>query len=213
MAWITRFSTAVAFLSVGVLFSPEAFGSNSDGSISPLLSTSIKLAHLLCFATAWGVSLWVIFIGGTIMFKHLPRHQFGNLQSKMFPAYFSLVGVCCAIAAAAFGYTHPWKSATTAEKYQLGFLVSAFSFSLINLFVFTPMTLEMMKLRHQVEREQNIGDEVGGSKNEEAAKTNPRLAAVNKRFGMIHGLSSLANLMSFGCVAMHSWYLAGKLNL
>ncbi|KAK8650658.1 hypothetical protein V6N13_140286 [Hibiscus sabdariffa] len=213
MAWITRFSTAVAFLAVGVLFSPETFGSKSEGSISPILSISIKLAHLLCFATAWGVSLWVTFIGGIIMFKHLPRHQFGNLQSKMFPAYFSLVGVCCAIAAAAFGYIHPWKSATTAEKYQLGFLVSAFAFSLINLFVFTPMTIEMMKLRHQVEREEKIGDEVGGSKNQEAAKTNPRLAAMNKRFGMIHGLSSLSNLMSFGGLAMHSWYLAGKLNL
>ncbi|GMI85823.1 hypothetical protein like AT3G62580 [Hibiscus trionum] len=213
MAWINRFSTAVAFLAVGVLFSPETFGSKSEGSISPILSSSIKLAHLLCFATAWGVSLWVTFIGGIIMFKHLPRHQFGNLQSKMFPAYFSLVGVCCAIAAAAFGYKHPWKSATTAEKYQLGFLVSAFAFSLINLFVFTPMTIEMMKLRHKVEREQNIGDEVGGSKNQEAAKANPRLAAMNKRFGMIHGLSSLSNLMSFGGLAMHSWYLAGKLNL
>ncbi|KAK8521867.1 hypothetical protein V6N13_021945 [Hibiscus sabdariffa] len=213
MAWITRFSTAVAFLAVGVLFSPETFGSKSEGSISPILSISIKLAHLLCFATAWGVSLWVTFIGGIVMFKHLPRHQFGNLQSKMFPAYFSLVGVCCAVAAAAFGYVHPWKSATTAEKYQLGFLVSAFAFSLINLFVFTPMTIEMMKLRHQVEREEKIGDEVGGSKNQEAAKTNPRLAAMNKRFGMIHGLSSLSNLMTFGGLAMHSWYLAGKLNL
>ncbi|KAL4340551.1 hypothetical protein GQ457_08G021710 [Hibiscus cannabinus] len=213
MAWITRFSTAVAFLAVGVLFSPETFGSKSEGSISPFLSISIKLAHLLCFATAWGVSLWVTFIGGIVMFKHLPRHQFGNLQSKMFPAYFSLVGVCCAVAAAAFGYVHPWKSATTAEKYQLGFLVSAFAFSLINLFVFTPMTIEMMKLRQQVEREEKIGDEVGGSKNQEAAKTNPRLAAMNKRFGMIHGLSSLSNLMTFGGLAMHSWYLSGKLNL
>ncbi|MBA0769525.1 hypothetical protein Gotri_018249 [Gossypium trilobum] len=128
----------------------------------------------------------------------------------MFPAYFSMVGVCCAISVAAFGYLHPWNSATMPEKYQLGFLVSAFAFNLSNLFVFTPMTIEMMKQRHKVEREANIGDEIGWSKNQEAAKTNPKLAAMNKKFGMIHGLSSLANIMSFGSLAMHSWFLAGS---
>ncbi|OMO63968.1 hypothetical protein CCACVL1_22147 [Corchorus capsularis] len=211
MAWITRFLTAVAFLAVGVILSPETFG--SDGPNSPKLSTFIKLAHLLSFSTAWGAALWVTFIGGIIMFKNLPRHQFGNLQSKMFPAYFSMVGVCCAIAVAAFGYLHPWKSATTAEKYQLGFLVSGFAFNLTNLFVFTPMTIEMMKQRHKVEREQNIGDEIGWTKNQEVAKKNPKLAAMNKKFGMIHGLSSLANILAFGSLALHSWYLAAKLNL
>lgn len=73
--------------------------------------------------------------------------------------------------------------------------------------------VQMMKQRHKVEREQNIGDEIGWSKNVEVAKVNPKLAAMNKKFGMIHGLSSLANIMSFGSLAMHSWYLAGKINL
>ncbi|GAB4841753.1 hypothetical protein Ancab_022475 [Ancistrocladus abbreviatus] len=208
MAWLTRFLVAVAFLAIGVIFSPETFGSKWAK-----LSTFLKLAHLLCFATAFGAALWVTFIGGIIMFKNLPRHQFGNLQSKMFPAYFTLVGVCCAVSVAAFGYLHPWKSSSPAEKYQLGFLAFSFLFSLTNLFIFTPMTIQLMKQRHKVEREQNIGEEVGGSKNREVAKVNPELAAMNKKFGMIHGLSSLANISSFGCLAMHSWYLAGKMNL
>lgn len=71
----------------------------------------------------------------------------------------------------------------------------------------------MMKQRHKVERENKIGDEVGWSKNVEVAKKNPKLAAMNKKFGMIHGLSSLANILSFGSLAIHSWYLAGKLDL
>ncbi|XP_047316641.1 transmembrane protein 205 [Impatiens glandulifera] len=213
MAWLTRFVTAVTFLSIGVVFSPETFGSNSDGQQSPKLSVLIKLAHLLCFSTAWGAALWVTFIGGIIMFKNLPRHQFGNLQSKMFPAYFSMVGVCCAVSVASFGYLHPWKSSSVSERYQLSFLVSAFAFNLSNLLIFTPMTIGMMKERHKIERDENIGEEIGWSKNREAAKANPKLAAMNKKFGMIHGLSSLANIFSFGSLAMHSWYLAGKLNL
>ncbi|KAM0998579.1 hypothetical protein ACFX2I_008296 [Malus domestica] len=213
MAWLTRFLAAVAFLAIGVIFSPETFGSKSDGLKSPTLSTYLKLAHLLCFSTAFGAALWVTFIGGIIMFKNLPRHQFGNLQSKMFPAYFTMVGICLAVSAGSFGYLHPWSSSSVTDKYQLGFLLSSFAFNLTNLFVFTPMTMEMMKQRHKVEREQNIGEEVGGSKNVQVAKVNPKLAAMNKKFGMIHGLSSLANILAFGSLAMHSWYLAGKLDL
>ncbi|KAL2934808.1 hypothetical protein RDABS01_017927 [Bienertia sinuspersici] len=211
MGWLSRFVVALLFLAIGIIFSPETFKSSNSDSSS--LSTILKLSHLLCFSTAWGAALWATFIGGIIMFKNLPRHQFGNLQSKMFPAYFTLVGVCCGVSTASFGYLHPWKSSSSTEKYQLGFLASAFLFNLSNLLVFTPMTIKMMKQRHKVERENNIGEEVGWTKNKEVAKTNPQLAAMNKKFGMIHGLSSLANLLSFGCLAMHSWYLAGKLNL
>ncbi|CAA3003806.1 transmembrane 205 [Olea europaea subsp. europaea] len=213
MGWMTRFLTAAAFLAVGAVFSPETFGSKSIGLHSPMLITLLKLAHLLCFSTAFGAALWVTFVGGIIMFKNLPRHQFGNLQSKMFPAYFSMVGVCCAVSMGAFGYLHPWKTSTTAEKYQIGFLLAAFAFNLTNLFVFTPMTIEMMKQRHKIEREASIGDEIGWTKNQEVAKKNPKLASMNKKFGMIHGLSSLANIISFGSLAVHSWYLAGKIDL
>ncbi|CAL5016053.1 unnamed protein product [Urochloa decumbens] len=54
---------------------------------------------------------------------------------------------------------------------------------------------------------------VGYSKNKEMAKWRPALAAMNWKFGMIHVLSSLASFMSFGSLAMHSWYLSSKLNL
>ena len=73
--------------------------------------------------------------------------------------------------------------------------------------------LQMMKKRHKIERDLSIGEEVGWSKNQQVAKSNPTLAAMNKKFGMIHGLSSLANIMSFGSLAMHSWCLASKLEL
>ncbi|XP_009402510.2 uncharacterized protein LOC135674717 [Musa acuminata AAA Group] len=211
MSWSTRFLTAVAFLAVGVVFAPDVLGSGRESPAGAI--TAVKLCHLLAFATAWGAALWVTFIGGIIMFKNLPRHQFGNLQSKMFPAYFTVVSVCAAVSVAAFAYLHPWRSASSIDKYQLGFLLSALGFDLSNLIVFTPMTIETMKKRHKVERDLSIGEEIGWSKNMEVAKTNPQLAAMNKKFGMIHGLSSLANIMAFGSLAMHSWYLAGKIQL
>lgn len=69
MAWLTRFLAAVAFLAVGVIFSPEIFGTKSDAHNAIKLSPYLKLAHLLSFSTAFGAALWVTFIGGIIMFK------------------------------------------------------------------------------------------------------------------------------------------------
>ncbi|KAG6531830.1 hypothetical protein ZIOFF_005657 [Zingiber officinale] len=147
MAWSTRFFTAVAFLAVGVLFAPDVFGSGPEAPAAAV--TAAKTCHLFHRLGH-----------GAPPCGYLPRHQFGNLQSKMFPAYFTM----------------------------------------------------MMKKRHNIERDLNISDEVGASKNTEAAKINARLKSMNKKFGMIHGLSSLANIMAFGSLAIHSLYLAGKLH-
>ncbi|BAF30025.1 uncharacterized protein [Oryza sativa Japonica Group] len=214
MGWATRFLAAVCFFAAGVVFAPDVLlGARSGSGSGGGAAAAAKVAHLLCFATSWGAALWATFIGGIIMFKNLPRHQFGNLQGKLFPAYFMLISACAAVSVAAFAYLHPWKTASTVERYQLGFLLAALGFDLSNLLVFTPMTIEMMKKRHKIERDLSIGEEVGWSKNVQVAKNNPTLAAINKKFGMIHGLSSLANIMSFGSLAMHSWYLASKLEM
>ncbi|PUZ45775.1 hypothetical protein GQ55_8G251600 [Panicum hallii var. hallii] len=80
--------------------------------------------------------------------------------------------------------------------YQLGFLVSALGCNLSNLLGFMPRTIEMMMKRHKMEKDLiGIGTEVVYSKNSETTKR-------DRKFGMIHGLSSLANIMSFGSLAM-----------
>jgi hypothetical protein len=66
----------------------------------------------------------------------------------MFPAYFMLISACSAISVAAFAYLHPWKTASTIERYQLGFLISALGCNLSNLLVFTPMTVEVIYFVH-----------------------------------------------------------------
>ncbi|KAG2564062.1 hypothetical protein PVAP13_8KG334000 [Panicum virgatum] len=131
MGWAARFLTAAAFLAAGLLFAPDALRLGGGGNAA----AAARLVHLLAFATAWGAGLWVTFVGGIVMFKYLPRHQFGSLQGKMFPAYFTLISVCSAISVAAFAYVHPWKTSSTIELYQLGFLLSALGCNLSNLLV------------------------------------------------------------------------------
>lgn len=54
--------------------------------------------HLLAYASVTGATVWHSFIGGPVAFKVLPRQQFGLLQGKLFPVYFSLQsllnGIC-----------------------------------------------------------------------------------------------------------------------
>ncbi|GFZ13790.1 late embryogenesis abundant protein (LEA) family protein [Actinidia rufa] len=138
MGWMSRFIAAVTFLAIGIIFSPETFGSTSDGQQPPKLSTFLKVgSSSLLLHSLWRCSLGHFY----------RRHH--HVQSKMFPAYFAMVGACCAVTVACFGYLHPWKSASTAEKYQLGFLLSAFAFNLTNLFVFTPMTIEVCEVEER----------------------------------------------------------------
>ncbi|TYG98655.1 hypothetical protein ES288_A10G134600v1, partial [Gossypium darwinii] len=51
--------------------------------------------------------------------------------------------------------------------------------------------------------------EIGWSKNQEVAKTNPKLVAMNKKFGMIHGLSSIARIFKLICLLLYIGLDAG----
>ncbi|KAE8009379.1 hypothetical protein FH972_005819 [Carpinus fangiana] len=53
---------------MGVIFSPESFGSKSDGQISTKLATYLKLTYLLSFSTAFGTTLWVTFPAVAVLF-------------------------------------------------------------------------------------------------------------------------------------------------
>ena len=57
------------------------------------LFSSVVPYHVLSYASVTGLTLWNSFIGGPVSFKVLPRQQFGMLQSKLFPIYFSLQSV------------------------------------------------------------------------------------------------------------------------
>ena len=60
-----------------------------------------------------------------------------------------------------------------------------------------PMTTGVMRERHKAEREER-SDEV---------------KRLSKRFGMLHGLSSLANLLALGLGHCHLWHIASRLQV
>lgn len=161
------------------------------------------LLHLLSFASWFGCSMWVSFVAGIVMFKTLPRHTFGKLQSKLFPAYFQfsllMICVCLMTSPKAFGKigNSLWVILATV---------------LLNLVYLEPKTTKIMFERHVVERRLGTGHEIGQIKPSDPEKANdPELRALSKKFGMFHGMSSLSNLVALcaGCVWLN--LIAGKI--
>jgi len=152
----------------------------------------VTLLHLITFTSWFGCSVWVTFIAGIVMFKNLPRHVFGRLQAKLFPAYFIFSALVVAISmmcAAALGY----------EVKSLGIILVTI---LMNVLYFEPETTRIMILRHAVERRLKTGHEIGQLKPSDPVKANdPELKALSKKFGMLHGVSTTLNMVAlgFGC--------------
>lgn len=106
---------------------------------------------MLCFYMKCGHFIFMLVCGcvlywwwpGVGFVRNLPRHQFGNLQAKMFPAYFKLLLVCCSACVAAMAATHPWATATKREKLQIIALGISLFTVLINLLIFQPLTVKV----------------------------------------------------------------------
>jgi len=163
----------------------------------------ILLLHLLAFSSWFGCSVWVSFVAGIVMFKTLPRHTFGRLQSRLFPAYFWFSAATNGISLATSGALHGGDNNNNAEQkgipYSLAIILAC---TLLNLFYFEPATTRVMYQRHAVEKRLGTGHEIGKIRPDDPEKANdPRLKALSKTFGMLHGVSTLLNLaaLGFGC--------------
>ena len=139
------------------------------------------------------------------MFRTLPRHVFGRLQSRLFPAYFqfSVVTIVVAIAtSSAVGDSETSVISQNAIPYALIVILATV---LLNLLFFEPATTKVMYKRHAIEKRLGTGHEVGKIKPDDPKKANdPQLKAISKTFGMLHGISTLLNLgaLGFGCAWM-----------
>ncbi|PSN67684.1 hypothetical protein BS50DRAFT_550652 [Corynespora cassiicola Philippines] len=159
--------------------------------------------HLLSYGTLLGSTLFQSFIGGIIAFRVLPRPQFSTLQKHTFPVYFTLQSVTPLLMALTYPAAGGWRALlplqhTQSSDDRLAFtLISTMLVTgLINWVYVGPQTTEVMKLRkHQETRD--------GKKSYDEGPHSEEMQQLNKRFGMLHGISSLVNLV--GLIGM-LWY-------
>ncbi|EGF99210.1 uncharacterized protein MELLADRAFT_73430 [Melampsora larici-populina 98AG31] len=156
---------------------------------------SPRSAFHLALATNIGAGIWVSFIGGVIMYKNLPRPVFGNIQRKLFPAYFTLGSALSAVLFSLQLKLSPTSQSqlfrpSLSSAFLIPLLLSSMTISsLTNLLYIGPKTTKIMLNRHALEEEEkkqyndsNVGDE---------------MKALNKQFGIAHGISSSLNVFGY----------------
>ncbi|KAL7526597.1 hypothetical protein ACHAWF_001839 [Thalassiosira exigua] len=187
---LVRASVLVGILSACVFATKDGAADGLGG-----YRHELALLHLLSFSSWFGCSVWVSFVAGLVMFRNLPRHVFGRLQARLFPAYFlfSAVAVVVAIASA------------SALEWDATPLYAVLITILVNLVYLEPETTRVMFERHAVERRLGTGHEVGQLKPKDPEKANdPELKRLSKKFGALHGMSTLMNLAALG---VGCWWL------
>ena len=65
------------------------------------------------------ISLFCVIFTGLTMYKHLPRHTFGFIQSKLFPKYFLFGAVLSSVSLATYIIENPLRSWGLQETVQV----------------------------------------------------------------------------------------------
>ncbi|XP_039901904.1 transmembrane protein 205 [Simochromis diagramma] len=172
----------------------------------------VKVLHLMVLSFTWGMQLWVSFIAGFVLIRQVTRHTFGLVQSKLFPVYFYCVLGSNFVSLAVYAVYHPRELLDWHESVQMLLFFVALITAGLNAQWFGPETTELMFLMREVEKEHNLGEEIGlGSQKEAYAKLkeqDPKYKAYRSKFGSYHGLSSLSNLIGFLCTTTNLVYTA-----
>ncbi|KAJ7919064.1 hypothetical protein B0H13DRAFT_1990220 [Mycena leptocephala] len=162
--------------------------------------------YLVAYGWLFGMSLWISFFGGVIAYKTLPRAQFGALQHKTFRK-FHLLRLVIGLSSTLLGLwtvNHPavlthYTSPLVADVAQAYTLVLVLLSQGSNYFVVGPLTSKTMFERMKLEKEE------GKTYNESGVSD--KMKALNGRFGMLHGISSLANLAAVLALGFHGLWI------
>ena len=190
-----RLAGAAAVTAGGIALLGSSSSSSTATAATP---TALKSFSMLLSSSVFvGSNVWTTFFAGIVMFKNMDRTSFGNIQAKLFPAYFllqtvssSLMTVLAATGAVAGGGA----GGGGGDKGRSLAITSgsALALSLLNLAVLEPLTTAAMYKRRAAE---SGGDDAEKKK-------------ANKKFGMLHGFSSLSNLLALGSGLTAVWFLS-----
>ncbi|GMJ11674.1 hypothetical protein like AT1G72100 [Hibiscus trionum] len=122
------------------------------------LNTVMGLANLLGLATAYGMSVWVTFISSYVLAGHLPRQQFGVVQSKIYPVYFRAMAYSIGLALLGHFLRHRKRSISSwPEMFQSFNLLSSLFMVLVNALYLEPKATKVMFERMKMEKEEGRG--------------------------------------------------------
>jgi hypothetical protein len=179
-----------------------------------MLLALTRALHLFAFSTIYGSAVWVTFVSGLILSKHVPRQQFGYVQSRMFPVYLRILALGEGLLLVLHSLLNPWFSSENIERMQLLNFVVMIASTLLNAYVVEPRATKVMFERLKVEKEEgrgleNAANPLDATKVLEDQKK--KLKSINEQFKTLHTYSSALNLISLGGLTCHLWHLANRL--
>ncbi|NXY82051.1 TM205 protein, partial [Alcedo cyanopectus] len=177
-------------------------------------SNTIKLLHLVFLSTSWGMQIWVTFVAGFVMGRHLPRHTFGFIQRKLFPYYFHVVSACAFFNLTLFAMYHPYELLSDEQTTQIIVFFLCLAASVLNTQWFGRVTSDTVAAMQQIERSHSLGQEVGpgtGNSRRQLRASNPGYRQLAREFTLYHTLSALCNLCCIGCNGFSLYFLAACL--
>jgi hypothetical protein len=149
-----------------------------------------------------------------VAFRVLPRPQFSTLQKHTFPVYFTLqtLAPLAMLITYPSGYSRliPYFASsptvqTTTDNLTMWLISTMFVTAVSNLLYVGPKTTEIMRLRkHQETRD--------GKKSYDEGPHSQEMQALNKQFGVLHGISSLVNLIGLGSMIWYGAVLGSHLS-
>ncbi|RXG47576.1 hypothetical protein VDGE_06522 [Verticillium dahliae] len=170
--------------------------------------------HIISYGTLLGTTFFHSFVNGITMFRVLERPSFSAAQNALFPIYFALQTALPAILA----LTYPGSSNPLGVASGLGGLLDESNFrgtllpiatifvtAAVNLLVVLPATQKIMAARYAQEKKD-------GKKSYDPAPHSQEMQALNKRFGKMHGISSLLNLGTFIATIAYGFTLGSRLS-
>lgn len=180
-----------------------------------LPSHLVSFVHLVSLSTWLGTTVYTTLVIGIVLFKQLPRQTFGRVQSKarkqsfvwphqrlwrrvpcphlltrsppqLFPIYFGVSAACILLCLGT--------SFASGHMARMPVLLTALVSTLANLFLLEPVTTSVMYKIYDMENTDR--------------KQTDEYKAARKKFGGLHGASSLVNLVGMVCAIMHCYALS-----
>jgi len=165
---------------------------------------SVDGTYMLLYSFLFGTSVWVNFFGGVIAYRALPRAQFGILQHRTFPVFFRSSEIASSILLLLWTLSHPdvasnWYKPNVADVAQAWALASVLLAQGANDWVLGPLTSKTMFQRQRLEKSEG--------KNYNDQGVSAEMKALNKRFGALHGASTLLSLGAVFALGFHGLWL------
>ncbi|KAG6441911.1 transmembrane protein 205 [Manduca sexta] len=157
-----------------------------------------RALYVTAVATHLGAQIWMTLVSGIVLYFSLPRHEFGRVQTVLFPVYYAFNATVSLLGLLAYFRTQCLTKFENTSWVQLALLLAVFSIeSYVRLRLVRPM-LRAKHVKTQMEEAAGGGQEVGRLILGELAHC-PRYLRVLKTFRTYHSSIAMGTMISLGC--------------